>query len=97
MSSNNAQNTIGFNQSDNANAAHVKGTTYGFGSVAAPSFNPSTGFMWTGTGQPNAGYNLSTNDGVQLAFNVIHRTDGAYTPTGYGSNHEANYSVLAGT
>jgi hypothetical protein len=97
MSSNNAQNTIAFSQSDNANAAHLKGSIYGFGSVDAPGFNPTTGFMWTGTGQPNTGYNTSTNDGVQLGFNVIHRTDGFYTPDSYSPNHEANYTVLSGT
>lgn len=92
---NGQNNAFDRSSKDDDNNGHH--TVYGFGSVAAPGFNPTTGFMWTGTGQPNAGYNTSTDDNVQLSFNVIHRTDGFYTPTGYGANHEANYTVLPGT
>ena len=45
-----AQNNI-FDQSDGAIDDRTKADTFGFGNVAAPAFDPTNGFMWTGGGQ----------------------------------------------
>jgi hypothetical protein len=91
---NNAQNNI-IGQDNNG---HLEGDVFGGpGAVATPAFNPTTGFMWTGTGQTNTGYVSSTDGNIQTAEKINHRTDGDYTPTINPDNGRADYTVNAGT
>jgi hypothetical protein len=89
----NAQN----NQLGQDNNGHLQGDVFGFGAVAAPAFNPTTGFLWTGTGQTNTGYVNSTDGNIQTAEKINHRQDGDYTPTINPDNGRADYTVNAGT
>ncbi|HTI83793.1 MAG TPA: hypothetical protein VL614_25355 [Acetobacteraceae bacterium] len=94
---NNAQNQIAFNQTDNAIAAQEQDASFGFGSLAAPQFRTATTDIWTGTGNPNANWNLTNNGDIQLGEKVIHRGGADYLPSSTGPNGEQIYNVLAGT
>jgi hypothetical protein len=92
----NAQNKV-FDQSDDAIGGRTQNDAFSFGSAAlSPAFNPDTGNMWFGTGNPNTGWNLTDKGNLEVGLKVIHRQGADYTPTGSGRNGEQDYQVTAG-
>ena len=66
------------------------------GAALQPAFDPATGDLWFGTGNPNTGWNITDNANLETGLKVIHRQGADYTPTGTGANGEQDYTVNAG-
>jgi hypothetical protein len=90
---NNAQNKL----IGQDNSGHLQGDVFGFGSVAAPAFNPANGNLWFGSGNPNTGFVNSTDGNVQTAEKIIHRQGADYSPTIDPDTGRATYTVATGT
>ena len=92
----NAQNNV-FDQNDNAIGGRTNGDVFSVGSAQAPGFNPVTGNMWYGTGNPNTNWNLTDHGNLETGLKIHARHGADYTPTTTGANGEQDYNVLAGT